>query len=375
MTEITYGIIEGPKRRSGLRWYLRSFFRLLKWSLIAAVVIEIASFLIVTGSNYILYGNPREGRGVRYDPYTLFLNREGQRATPHPFAPGRDTKTKRYWLFGGSTMRGATDDDAKTIAAFLAGMINREGGIVYHQVHNFGENSFNSLLEVKYLQKQLIDQPSRPDVILFYDGANECVYLAQHRTPFGHYGYRKITSLVNSYDRSFFGLLKPLNAAIHASFTRELHDKIMQTMSPVREDRPLLESFVKESEKRYDHVHALAHSMGSRFFVVLQPNWWVETLDVSQEVKNREEAIAKKAKMFKAAKENFNTVYDALSSGLRDKPYFVDFRNILTSRSEPAYQMDGVHLTDKGREMVAAGFERLFRDKGLLDDDRKADAE
>ena len=56
---------------------------------------------------------------------------------------------------------------------------------------------------------------------------------------------------------------------------------------------------------------------------------------------------------FTALAENFRTPYLALAGALRDKPYFVDLRNALTSRVEPAYQADGVHLTDSGRVMVA----------------------
>jgi hypothetical protein len=63
-------------------------------------------------------------------------------------------------------------------------------------------------------------------MIVFYDGANDAKYFAEHRTPYGHHGYRRVRSLIESYYASWFGLLKPVTAATHASFTGELWDKI-----------------------------------------------------------------------------------------------------------------------------------------------------
>jgi hypothetical protein len=352
--------------RTASRSYLRRPMRLLKWAVAGALIIELASFVVITASNYILYGSPREGSGVRYDPYALFLNRDGPKPTVHPFPPPPGAETRNLWLFGGSTMRGETEDGGKTIPGVLARMINRDGDRLYHRVSNFGENSFNSLLEVKYLQKLLIESGSRPDLILFYDGANDCVYFSQHRDPLGHFGYRKLRGLVESYDRSLFGLLKPLNAALYNSFSKELYDKIMQTVVPIAEEKELIERFLSGLERRYDYVHRLAESMGSRFLLVLQPIWWVEGSGVSPEVRDREESIMRRASRFAGARENFNTIYGAMFERLRGKPYFVDFRDVLISRSAPAYTQDGVHLTDMGREMVASSLAKLFEERGLL---------
>jgi hypothetical protein len=364
------GLLTKESTASRRTWRLP--FRIVEWLFIAALCVEVTCFSIVTVSNYILYGSPREGGGVRYDPYALFLNREGPKPTAHPFSPPESSETRRLWLFGGSTMRGETEDSGKTIPGFLARMLNREGKEVFCRVSNFGENSFNSLLEVKYLQKLLIENGPRPDLILFYDGANDCVYLTQHRDPSGHYGYRRLTALVNSYDRSLFGLLKPLNAAIYASFTRELYDKIMQTLVPVGEERGLIEQFLGELERRYDHVHALAQAMGSRFVLVLQPIWWVEGAGVSPEVKGREASIMKRASRFAGARESFNTIYSAIQERLRGKPYFADLRDVLISRGEPVYMQDGVHLNDKGREMVATALVRVLEERGGLSQDKPA---
>ena len=85
-------------------------------------MVEIASFLAISLSNYWIYGQFRDGERVNYDPYALFL--EGVRPTYNNPAPGKKVLT--FWLFGGSAMRGATDFDDRTIPSFLAQIWNRE---------------------------------------------------------------------------------------------------------------------------------------------------------------------------------------------------------------------------------------------------------
>lgn len=334
----------------------------LTWLLLAAIGVEALSFVVVTAGNYILYGGPREGSRVRYDPYALFLHQDGPKVTPQ--APASAGPTKVIWLFGGSTMRADSLEPDQTIPAALAVLLNQ--GPVYYRVFNFGENSFNSLLEVNYLQKLLAEQQDRPDLIVFYDGANECVYLAQHRNVYGHHGYRRLTALVESYHRSVFGLLKPLHAAIAASFTRELYDKIRQTLVPLEKDGALISDYVALAEKRYDHVQWLARAMDSRFLLVLQPLWWTETQNAAPAVQAAEAATARMAGRFAGMRDNFRRVYKALDQRLRAKPYFVNFQNVLTLREVKAYQDDGVHMTAEGNRMVAEQLAAVLRQRGLL---------
>ena len=97
-------------------------FLALKWLIAVLIMLEIASFLAISLSNYWIYGQFRDGEPVRYDPYALFL--EGVRPTQIIPAPGQEPLT--FWLFGGSAMRGATDDDDRTIPSLLARIWNRE---------------------------------------------------------------------------------------------------------------------------------------------------------------------------------------------------------------------------------------------------------
>ena len=180
-------------------------------------MVEIASFLAISISNYWIYGQLRDGDPVHYDPYALYL--EGVRPTANNPAPGKSQMT--VWLFGGSSMRGACDHDSRTIPSYLAKIWNRQEPNYQATMVNCGQDGFNSLMETKYLQKRLIENPP-PKLLIFYDGANDCAYFAQDRTPDAHQGYDRLRGMIEDYHRSFFGLLKPLNAAMWSSFTREI---------------------------------------------------------------------------------------------------------------------------------------------------------
>lgn len=342
--------------------------RVLKWALVAILGLEVVSFCVVTLSNLVVYGSVWEGSRVNYDGYTLF--QEGPRATLNnpPTTALPEAGHRILWVFGGSTTRGATDDDAMTIPSLLAGRLNVDPGSgPAVTVRNFGENSFNSLLETRYLQKALIEEAERPDVVIFYDGANEAVYFSQLRTPYAHHGYLQVEALIESHRRSLLGLLKPVNAAYRASSTRELASKINQTLIPIRRDSPELRGFVDRTVQRYDYLHEQAGLLGAEFVLFWQPVLWSEGCDVPVEVSEIERAYLINKARFTEVRENFRVVQGALAEALAGRPYFVDIREALCARSAPTYQPDGVHLTDEGRKMVASVIERALLERGVFD--------
>jgi hypothetical protein len=336
-----------------------------KWLIIAAVLVEVFCLLVVVVSNGWIYGQLKDGERIHYDPYILFQTDGYPRPTHHNATAPAIGKVKHLWLFGGSTMAGATSHDDRTIPSYLAVILNQEEPRLSAHLTNYGEPSFNSLMETKYLQKVLIENPSCPDIIIFYDGANDCAYFSQTRTPEGgHLGYAKVQGLIESYQRSFFGLLKPLYAALYASYTRELYEKLKQGVVSIAADLPALQRFVDVAEKRYDYVNETATRRGARFLLFWQPTWWTETGQVAPGVRRQEDEYIIIGRHL-ALRHNLTVTNDALRARLKSKPYFFDFQNILCSRTEPTYQKDGMHLEDVGRKMVAQGMGRVLKEHFL----------
>jgi len=343
----------------------RTVFRLAKWSFIAIVVVEAVSFIVVVSSNLFLYGSRFEGSRARYDAYALFLHRDGPRATAFNRRSGVPSRDRLLWMLGGSTTRGSTDDDARTISSLLSRDLNRDAEGLCWTVRNFGVNSFNSLLEAKYLEKLLIEEPEKPDLVIFLDGANDATYYAMFRTPDAHYGYSKVRGIIESYRNRWFGILKPVYAAAYASYTKELWEKLTQTMTFIPRDSPELAAFADFVTRRYDFLDRLCRLLGIRFVVFWQPTRWVETAPVTPAISDIEHRGVISADRLPAYAHNMRVISDAVVSRAGSLSCFVDFQNVLTSRTNLVYREDGVHLLDEGRELVAKAIETAIRERRL----------
>ncbi len=338
----------------------------IKWLVIGALCVELCSFLIIAGSNYIIYGHIREGSRAHYDPYALFLQAPEIRPTAHNTVSPEPEKSRTVWMFGGSTMRGATDYDDRTIPSFVSAYLNAHGNGLRFTVVNFGINSFNSLLESKYLEKALIEHRPLPDLIVLYDGANDTAYFNQYRSADAHHGYRRISSLIDGYYRSPIAIFKPVMAAIYSSFTRELYNKLHQVALPLDPQSPALRTMVTKTVQRYDFIDRLAVGFNAKFAVLWQPLHWTEDCTVSAAVAKQEQADIINSSAMHTMRSNFRTTYSSISDALRDKPYYINFASVLCNRVVPSYNADGVHLTDAGRRAVGQAVGKVLLDRFFI---------
>lgn len=324
-------------------------YRVTIWICALFLSVELLAFAGISISNYIIYGHFKEGSRVKYDPYALFLNVKGGRPTRNNPPDGTG---QAVWMFGGSTLRGATDDDAQTIPSHLAGEMNRDK--MERRFVNFGENSFNSLMEVKMFQRCSILEPEIPAAVIFYDGANDSTYFSQYQTVNAHFGLRRMRGLIESYHGSLFGIFKGLNAGIRSSSTYEAYEKIRFTMQSLSSEDPVLQNFVHAVEQRYDYMARECRFRGADFVLFWQPTRWTES------------AVSAEADAFKTFGDNIQLVYSQLEARLSSKPYFVSLRGALLGQ-EGVYAADGVHLTDKGRQVVALAMAAQLRARsGIL---------
>jgi hypothetical protein len=327
---------------------------IVKWSVAAFFAVEALCFCVILASNYLIYGEAREGTRSVYDPYALYLQSEWVRVTGNNSYDPTPGMTKSVWFFGGSTMRASATSNFGTIPAIMAGRLNAEDKVHSYFIDNYGVNSFNSLMETKYLQKLLIERHDPPNLVVFYDGANDASYLSVYRAPYAHEGYDKIRGMIESYHQSTLGLLKPVVAAWYASYTRELVNKIRYLYDPLKADSDLVRDYVTLTVMRYDYINRLVGSFGSKFVLFLQPLYWTEQCpDLDPDVAALESKNLFDDTRFPTTRRNFLVVYAALKQALKDRPYFVDMQNILCDRKAECYTPDGVHNTDYAREMLA----------------------
>jgi hypothetical protein len=97
---------------------------------------------------------------------------DGHRTTWAPPAPASCTPPK-VWMFGGSTMFGEGQRDEHTIPSWLARTAWEDD--VALDVTNFGQLGDPLWIEVRRLEEALGTTDERPDLVVFYDGANEVI--------------------------------------------------------------------------------------------------------------------------------------------------------------------------------------------------------
>jgi lysophospholipase L1-like esterase len=118
-----------------------------------------------------------------------------------------------------------------------------------------------------------------------------------------------------------------------------------------------------QTEQRYDYLNSQAAAQNAVFILFWQPVLWVETGEAAFHVREIERKHFINTERFKTMRRNFEAVYGAISDRLQNKPYFVSLRNVLCSRTEPAYKPDGVHLNDDGRTRIAEAMRVVLEER------------
>lgn len=108
-----------------------------------------------------------ESRPRRFDAKYVHVDDWSRRSYEPVNAP---TDIPVVWMFGGSTAWGEGQRDEYTIASDIARIAERAGTPV--RVVNFGQRGWTHFQEMILFEQLLASRP-KPDLALFYDGANE----------------------------------------------------------------------------------------------------------------------------------------------------------------------------------------------------------
>jgi hypothetical protein len=115
-------------------------------------------------------GWSQAGLFVTKNVSTRYVNvTDGRRRSWQP--PACDCPTVRVWAFGGSTGYGYFQRDDHTLSSELARLAFADG--VRLEVTNFSVPAYTLWQEVARFQYLLTIEPEAPELVLFYDGANE----------------------------------------------------------------------------------------------------------------------------------------------------------------------------------------------------------
>lgn len=265
----------------------------------------------------------------------------------------------RIFFFGGSTMWGTSAPDEGTIPACFLRIADPHVTRPLC-VRNYGESAWNSTQCVIALI-QAIQRGEIPDLVVFYDGANDLTWTFGNDTPMRHGQYERIAEVFNSTGRgrghaglrvvSPVGILRLLAPNMMAD--RDLRRQGgtgPSDRSPAHLEALAGEAMdVHRANRRL--VQAMADAYGFRCHFFWQPFLVYGRKPPAEGEKRILEVGSGWARHFGpfAAHANARVAADA-------GPTFTDLSSIFAKLPQQIYT-DMVHITPEGNELVA---QRIF---------------
>ena len=157
---------------------------------------DMASYKLISQDEAVQTGQEFDQMGEQesyaFNPWTTFQERpfagnlvtvkhgfsSNVRGTKAPVPAKVGQKDLIIWTFGGSTMFGWGVPDSQTIASYLQDQLQELMPAYHVQVTNHGHSYYFSSLEVS-LYVALLRTEKKPDIVLFLDGLNDSIWLAQ----------------------------------------------------------------------------------------------------------------------------------------------------------------------------------------------------
>ena len=279
--------------------------------------------------------------GWRREPYQgKTINLTGpyaQRAT----VGAADSAKPSVYFFGGSTMWGTGADDANTIPS----LVTQIGG--YRSV-NWGELAYTAHQSLVLLV-QLLQEGHRPNVVVFYDGANDVAHKCRSElTPTSHAREGQIRSaLAATKGENVYGLrymAEPMLALAGvissriALLTRRWRSH-REGQFACHSDSARAQQIADNLIEDWDVARRLVESYGGKFIGMLQPVSYVSDTKLDH------------LQLSELKRRQFQAVYPLIQKTMQGRPGLLDLTGVL-DRKEYLY-IDFCHLSPNGNRYVA----------------------
>lgn len=274
---------------------------------------------------------------------------DGRRRTWQP--PVCECPTIDVWVFGGSTAYGYFQRDSHTLASELARRAYRDG--IRLEVTNFAVPAYTLWQEVERFQYLLTVETDRPDLVLFYDGANELgIQTARNED-----GYGDDESPGSALDRPMRVLFP--RALDILGWSSRPWDAYVAPLRASRGPSPHLESDViaRHAIARYERAVDAARAVAVGSGVTAEFAW--------QPLFEQSQPQLAAPDLSAAGTDEWGRTVQNATGMLPDG--VSDLSGSLDALDEPVY-LDSMHLNEKGTAVVAeAWYERLKPTLSRLD--------
>lgn len=292
---------------------------------------------------------------------TALVGADGLRRTVHSICDG---KTYTIWMFGGSTMWGTGSPDWGTIPSLLAERYQKAGRPVC--VRNYGESAWVSTQEVIQLLLELKQQAKKPDLVIFYDGAND-PYIPYRSGRFDvHQNFDRIKGQFEGdavVKWGSFGWVLRTN-------TYELVKRLATRFGLLNPDRGAYRKRAKDLEwmisknveyylNNVDLVDALSKKYGFQYAFFWQPIIFVE----NKRLTTKEAEIRRlESDMSPGLEEIYKRTYGLVRAIGKGKIQYI--ADVFNNETQDIY-IDSVHVSSEGNRIIAARIFDILPQRGL----------
>lgn len=327
------------------------------------------------------FAEMRAARKEAYTPYVVWRSRpfdgefihiddEGNRST-YRAAPSGSGEALRIWLFGGSVIWGLGAPDSLTVSSQLARQIENTWG-VDAEVRNLGEIGFVNTQEIVLLIREL-QRGRRPDVVVFFDGANDAP--AAELWPEVDGTHMNFTSIRDRFEKREKVQPHPALRILHRSGMWRMADAIGKRLG-IQRQKPAVVPYTvpkdaagvrRRGERAAEiwlanrrFVESLARHYGFVPFYLLQPSLEVgakqrhpsEVSLLADEMKNEAKRVGMEgyAVMREAVRRRLARP-EAEQQAVDRRTW--DLSDVFADVSDPLY-FDYVHVGHDGNRLIAA---------------------
>jgi hypothetical protein len=302
-------------------------------------------------------------------------------------APANYKRTKKVFMFGGSTLMGTGVPDEFTIPSLLSKRLN-ETGDTFYQVTNFGTGSF-VLDQDKELLFDEIRKGNVPNIAIFYHGANDSYagvyspgrpgwYLGSEQLKEKLY-HRDNTASKGSTTHWYkelhtYRLLGLLKRSILARFATAPATETISKTSRTDRDQYFLEDYGPRAERfiaYYKETIRLITSICDRYGIRAVFIWQPTLLYTKKKLNSFEQSMLDNPALIsignfreqegvyqeKAIRATYRLLSEAHFDGIGS---FHNLSNIFDDVDEPIY-IDWVHLGPRGNEIIAKRMAGIIR--------------
>jgi lysophospholipase L1-like esterase len=321
------------------------------------------------------YNEERKLGEAKYSPYIGYKSKEfsgkyiniGEDSLRSTFNTCNTNDSKKFFMFGGSTLWGEYARDNYTIPSYFSKKLCSYGMNIV--VSNFGSGGYTTSEEMITLIMEL-RKGNIPDYVIFYDGVNDvgCAYLNNKsgyppnaKAREDEFNLRKKINIIEPfYQQTSTGRI------IAKVFGNDANGYELTIKTP--RDETNLDKLSNETAEVYlnnlEIIEALSSHYNFTAFYFLQPNLYTK-----KELSSNERILITTEEYTRLGRF-YNRTYDTIVILEKQNKYkFYDIRYIFNEVNGSVYYDTSHHISEEGNRIVGERIAEIIYDYMMGDDD------